>query len=123
MAKTSNRQTELSDKGRHAQKRGSARQMTLMPVVGAERRNTLKKSGSSGRGRARIRMDEDRPYRGLRGSAAEASGGGAAPGEREGLERTAHGVQRGRWKRAKETQAWLEQRHGIALSLPGTRTG
>jgi hypothetical protein len=31
------------------------------------------------------------------------------------------GVRRGRWKRAVETQAWLAQRHGVALSLNGMR--
>ena len=32
-----------------------------------------------------------------------------------------HGVRRGRWKRAKETRAWLEERHGVKLSVAGTR--
>ena len=32
-----------------------------------------------------------------------------------------HGVRRGRWKRAKEAQAWLKQRHGVSLSEAGAR--
>ncbi len=32
-----------------------------------------------------------------------------------------HGVRRGRWKRAKEAQAWLAQRHGVAIGLTSTR--
>lgn len=31
------------------------------------------------------------------------------------------GIRRGRWRRAVEAQSWLAERHGIALSLPGTR--
>lgn len=31
------------------------------------------------------------------------------------------GVRRGRWRRAVEVQSWLAERHGIALSLAGTR--
>lgn len=31
------------------------------------------------------------------------------------------GLTRGRWRRAKETRAWLEERHHIKLSLSGMR--
>ena len=31
------------------------------------------------------------------------------------------GLQRGRWARAKDAQQWLAQRHGLKLSLSGTR--
>jgi transposase len=31
------------------------------------------------------------------------------------------GVRRGRWQRAVEAQAWLKERHGLELSLNGTR--
>jgi len=32
-----------------------------------------------------------------------------------------HGLQRGRWTRAKDTAVWLEQRHGIRLTVSGMR--
>lgn len=32
-----------------------------------------------------------------------------------------HGLQRGRWTRAKDAAAWLEQRHGISLTPGGAR--
>lgn len=31
------------------------------------------------------------------------------------------GVRRGRWKRAKEAQVWLQRRHGLNLSVSGVR--
>ena len=32
-----------------------------------------------------------------------------------------HGLRRGRWTRAKDAAAWLEQRHGIGLTTGGMR--
>jgi transposase len=47
--------------------------------------------------------------------------GRAAQLEGATLKELRHGLRRGRWKRAKEAQVWLQQRHGLSLSLSGVR--
>ena len=39
----------------------------------------------------------------------------------QALSKLRHGLLRGRWPRAKDAQSWLQQRHGLTLSLSGVR--
>jgi transposase len=57
---------------------------------------------------------------GVNGLLERAHGGGAAPQVRgKVLEEFLAGLKEGRWKRAKEIQQWLQQRHQIRLALTG----
>jgi len=57
---------------------------------------------------------------GLAGIQERQHGGGAVP-QVQGAARNEllAGLQSGRWKRAKEIQHWLRERHQIRLQLPG----
>lgn len=57
---------------------------------------------------------------GLAGLLQRRHGGGAAPRvQGAALQELQAGLQAGRWKRAKEIQIWLRERHRIGLKLPG----
>ena len=57
---------------------------------------------------------------GLAGLLERQHGGGAVPQvQGEALKELQAGLQSGRWKRAKEIQHWLRERHAIRLKLPG----
>jgi len=57
---------------------------------------------------------------GVAGLLEREHGGGAAPQVRgKILEEFLAGLEQGRWKRAKEIQQWLEQRHHVRLALTG----
>lgn len=57
---------------------------------------------------------------GLEGLLQRKHGGGAAPRvQSKALEELQAGLQQGRWKRAKEIQQWLQERHQIKLKLTG----
>lgn len=107
-------------------KGGSARQMERLMALrlGLSGEHTLEEIGEIV-GRSRSRIIEWMRL-------AREEGVGALLGIHQGRGRSARvsgkifselrqGVRRGRWKRAKETQAWLAERHGIKLSVPGMR--
>ena len=57
---------------------------------------------------------------GLAGLLERQHGGGAVPQvQGEALKELPAGLQAGQWKRAKEIQHWLRERHAIRLQLPG----
>jgi transposase len=57
---------------------------------------------------------------GLAGLLERQHGGGAAPKVKgDACKELLAGLQSGRWKRAKEIQQWLRDRHQIRLQLPG----
>jgi transposase len=61
---------------------------------------------------------------GLAGLLERQHGGGAAPQvQGDARQELLTGLQSGRWKRAKEIQHWLRERHAIRLKWPGCTTG
>src|SRR5262245_4329864 len=57
---------------------------------------------------------------GLEGLLQRKHGGGAAPQvQGQALKELQAGLQQGRWKRAKEIQLWLQERHRVKLKLTG----
>ncbi|MEI9893960.1 MAG: helix-turn-helix domain-containing protein [Chthoniobacter sp.] len=105
---------------------GSAREMERLAAVrlALQGASTLEEIARSvGRGRSTV-AEWMRVVReeGLEALLGRHQGRGRAPqvcgAALRGLRK---GVRRGRWKRAVEVQAWLQARHGLELSLNGTR--
>lgn len=108
------------------QRGGSRREMERLQAVrlGLGGQHTLEQIGQAvGKTRSRIvvwmrivrqvGLDELLGRHQGRGRQAQVSGP-ALRGLRQGL-------RRGRWKRAKDAGQWLEERHGVHLSLEGVR--
>lgn len=105
---------------------GTRRQMERLQALrmGLEGKHTLRQiSEAVGRARSRI-IEWMRVAReeGIAECLGRHQGRGRAPQVKaKALSELRQGLRRGRWKRAKEARAWLETRHGIKLTVGGTR--
>lgn len=105
---------------------GKQREMQRLQALrlGLGGQHTLEQIGLAvGRARSRIiewmRIAREEGIEALLGMH---QGRGAKPQvQGKALQELKQGLRRGRWKRAKDAGQWLEQRHGVRLSVEGVR--